>query len=106
MKKIKKRLLPLFMAVIMLLGLVPTTVIAAEVTMDLSKAEVSWDYTLTDEEGNSFSARMEFTQKIIHMATQFLPDCEKCMTIRQSVPDWAAINPSGYMGRTMFIVFA
>lgn len=56
MKKIKKRLLPLFMAVIMLLGLVPTTVIAAEVTMDLSKAEVSWDYTLTDKEGNSFSA--------------------------------------------------
>ena len=56
MKKIKKRLLPLFMAVIMLLGLVPTTAFAADVTMDLSKAEVSWDYTLTDEDGNSFSA--------------------------------------------------
>lgn len=24
--------------------------------MDLSKCEVSWDYTLTDEEGNPFSA--------------------------------------------------
>lgn len=56
MKKIKKRLLHLFMAVIMLLGLVPTTAFAADVTMELSKAEVSWDYTLTDEDGNSFSA--------------------------------------------------
>lgn len=56
MKKIKKRLLPLFMAVIMLLGLIPTTVFAADVTMDLSKCEVSWDYTLKDEEGNPFSA--------------------------------------------------
>lgn len=32
------------------------SVSAADVTMDLSKAEVSWDYTLTDEEGNAFAA--------------------------------------------------
>ena len=45
MKNIKKRLFPLFMAVVMLLGLVPMA-FAAEFTMDLSKCEVSWDYTL------------------------------------------------------------
>lgn len=56
MKKIKKRLLPLFMAIVMLLGLIPTTAFAAEVTMDLSKCEVSWDYILTDEDDNPFSA--------------------------------------------------
>lgn len=56
MKKIKKRVIPLFMAVLMLLGLIPTTAFAADVTMDLSKCEVSWDYTLTDEDGNPFSA--------------------------------------------------
>lgn len=55
MKNIKKRLFPLFMAVVMLLGLVPMA-FAAEFTMDLSKCEVSWDYTLTDKDGNPFSA--------------------------------------------------
>ena len=45
------------MAVVLLLStLLPLTVSAADVTMDLSKCEVSWDYTLTDEEGNTFSA--------------------------------------------------
>lgn len=45
------------MAVILLLStLLPLTVSAADVTMDLSNCEVSWDYTLTDEEGNTFSA--------------------------------------------------
>lgn len=56
MRKIKKRLLPFFMAMIMLLGLLPTTAFAADVTMDLSKCEVSWDYILTDREGKPFSA--------------------------------------------------
>lgn len=40
----------------MLLGILPTTAFAADVTMDLSKCEVSWDYTLTDAEGNAFTA--------------------------------------------------
>lgn len=56
MKKIKKRVIPLFMAVLMLFGLIPTTAFAADVTMDLSKCEVSWDYILTDEDGNPFTA--------------------------------------------------
>lgn len=45
------------MATLLLItGLLPMSASAAEVTMDLSKCEVSWDYTLTDEEGNPFSA--------------------------------------------------
>lgn len=44
------------MAAVMLLGILPTTAFAADVTMDLSKCEVSWDYTLTDAEGNAFTA--------------------------------------------------
>ena len=44
-----------FMAVVMLLGLVPMA-FAAEFTMDLSNVKVSWDYTLTDKDGNPFSA--------------------------------------------------
>ena len=46
-----KRIMTAFMAVIMLIStLIPLSASAAVVTMDLSKAEVSWDYTLTDEE--------------------------------------------------------
>lgn len=57
MRKTKNRLLSLLMAAVMLLGILPTTAFAAtDVTMDLSKCEVSWDYTLTDEEGNAFIA--------------------------------------------------
>ena len=56
MRKTKKRLLSLLMAAVMLLGILPTTAFAADVTMDISKCEVSWDYTLTDAEGNKFSA--------------------------------------------------
>ena len=57
MKKKKRRLLSFLMAAVMLLGILPTTAFAAvDVTMDLSKCEVSWDYTLTDEEGNPFTA--------------------------------------------------
>ncbi len=56
MRKTKKRLLSLLMAAVMLLGIVPTTAFAADVTMDISKCEVSWDYTLTDAEGNTFTA--------------------------------------------------
>lgn len=56
MIKTKKRLLSLLMAVVMLLGILPTTAFAADVTMDISKCEVSWDYTLTDAEGKTFTA--------------------------------------------------
>lgn len=56
MIKTKKRLLSLLMAAVMLLGILPTTALAADVTMDISKCEVSWDYTLTDAEGNTFTA--------------------------------------------------
>lgn len=57
MKKKKRRLLSFLMAAVMMLGILPTTAFAAvDVTMDLSKCEVSWDYTLTDEEGNPFTA--------------------------------------------------
>ena len=52
-----KRILSSVLAMILLItGLLPMSVSAADVTMDLSKAEVSWDYTLTDEEGNAFAA--------------------------------------------------
>lgn len=52
-----KRIGTALLAVLMLFtALVPLSASAAEVTMDLSKAEVSWDYTLTDYDGNKFSA--------------------------------------------------
>ena len=52
-----KRILSSVLAMILLItGLLPMSVSAADVTMDLSKAEVSWDYTLTDAEGNKFTA--------------------------------------------------
>lgn len=56
MLKTKKQLLAILLAVVTFIGILPMNAFAAEVTMDLSKAEVSWDYTLTDEEGNTFSA--------------------------------------------------
>lgn len=56
MIKTKKRLLCLLLTVVMLFGFIPTTVFAADVTMDLSKCEVSWDYVLNDEDGNAFTA--------------------------------------------------
>ena len=56
MIKAKKRLLSLLMAVVMLLGILPTTAFAADVTMDISKCEVSWDYVLNDAEGHAFTA--------------------------------------------------
>ena len=56
MRKTKNRLLSLLMAAVMLLGILPTTAFAADITMDISKCEVSWDYTLTDADGNAFIA--------------------------------------------------
>lgn len=46
----------LFAVVMLFTCLIPLTAFASEVTMDLSDVEVSWNYTLTDEEGNPFDA--------------------------------------------------
>lgn len=57
-----KRLMTALMAVVMLLSVItPISAFAADVTMDLSKAEVSWDYTLTDADGNAFTAAYGLT---------------------------------------------
>lgn len=56
MIKTRKRLFSLLMAAVMLLGAVPMTAFAADITMDLSKCEVSWDYVLNDAEGRAFTA--------------------------------------------------
>ena len=57
MKAKTKRVVTAMLAVVMLLTtLLPLTASAADVTMDLNNCHVSWDYTLTDEEGNAFSA--------------------------------------------------
>ena len=57
MKAKTKRVVTAMLAVVMLLTtLLPLTASAADVTMDLNNCHVSWDYTLTDEDGNTFSA--------------------------------------------------
>ena len=58
MKAKTKRVVTALLAAVMLLTtLLPLTASAASgVTMDLTDCHVSWDYTLTDEEGNTFSA--------------------------------------------------
>ena len=57
MKAKTKRVVTALLAAVMLLTtLLPLTASAADVTMDLSNCHVSWDYTLTDEDGNTFSA--------------------------------------------------
>ena len=62
MRSKSKRLMTALMAVVMLLSVMtPISAFAADVTMDLSKAEVSWDYTLTDADGNVFTAAYGLT---------------------------------------------
>lgn len=58
MKAKTKRVVTVLLAAVMLLTtMLPLTASAASgVTMDLTDCHVSWDYTLTDEEGNTFSA--------------------------------------------------
>lgn len=57
MKAKTKRVVTALLAVVMLLTtLLPLSASAADVTMDLNNCHVSWDYTLTDEDGNTFSA--------------------------------------------------
>ena len=54
MKAKTKRVVTALLAVVMLLTtLLPLTASAADVTMDLNNCHVSWDYTLTDEDGNT-----------------------------------------------------
>lgn len=56
-KKCKRGMTALLAAVMLLTTMLPLTASAASgVTMDLTDCHVSWDYTLTDEEGNTFSA--------------------------------------------------
>ena len=97
-----KRILSSVLAMILLItGLLPMSVSAADVTMDLSKAEVSWDYTLTDEEGNAFAAAYGFP-----LAELFLPCSAECTTIPQSGPDSHQTSLSGYTAKTMCIASA
>lgn len=57
MKAKTKRVVTALLAAVMLLTtLLPLTASAADVTMDLNNCHVSWNYTLTDEDGNTFSA--------------------------------------------------
>lgn len=57
MKAKTKRVVTALLAAVMLITtLLPLTASAADVTMDLNNCHVSWDYTLTDEDGNTFSA--------------------------------------------------
>ena len=57
MKAKTKRVVTALLAAVMLITtLLPLTASAADVTMDLNNCHVSWDYTLTDDEGNAFSA--------------------------------------------------
>ena len=57
MKAKTKRVVTALLAIVMLITtLLPLTASAADVTMDLNNCHVSWDYTLTDEDGNTFSA--------------------------------------------------
>lgn len=57
MKAKTKRVVTALLAAVMLITtLLPLTASAADVTMELNNCHVSWDYTLTDDEGNTFSA--------------------------------------------------
>lgn len=82
-----KRILSAVLAVFMLLTvLLPMSASAADVTMDLSKCEVSWDYTLTDKEGKTFSAAYGLKRKIIHSAMRSNLCGGVCTTIPQNAP--------------------
>lgn len=55
-KKSNRIMAILFATILLVTNMIPMPAFAADVTIDLSKAEVSWDYVLTDEEGNNFAA--------------------------------------------------
>ena len=80
MRSKSKRLMTALMAVVMLLSVMtPISAFAADVTMDLSKAEVSWDYTLTDADGNAFTAAYgltPFSAKSRYSRSSFAPSAD------------------------------
>ena len=77
-----KRIMTAFMAVIMLIStLIPLSASAADVTMDLSKAEVSWDYTLTDEEVEPLSGQNLLTNSKLRTVIELPPALEGASAI-------------------------
>lgn len=82
-----KRILSAVLAVFMLLTvLLPMSASAADVTMDLSKCEVSWDYTLTDKEGKTFSAAYGLKKEDNPFGYEIKP-------LRRSMHDYTAKRP-------------
>lgn len=99
-----KRILSALLAMLILItGLLPLSVFAADVTMDLSKCEVSWDFTLNDEEGNPFEAAYGIYGKDNSTGYNVLP-------MRRKMHDYTAKRPgigqNGYMDRTLSIAIA
>ena len=77
MKAKTKRVVTALLAVVMLLTtLLPLTASAADVTMDLNNCHVSWDYTLTDEDGNEIELEhldtVEYNGQTLYCVTQYL----------------------------------
>lgn len=56
MSKIRRVSSMLFAMLLFITAVLPVGVSAANGTLDLSRCEVSWDYTLTDYDGNAFTA--------------------------------------------------
>ena len=71
MKAKTKRVVTAMLAVVMLLTtLLPLTASAADVTMDLNNCHVSWDYTLTDEDGNDIE--LEYVDALEHEGQTYM----------------------------------
>ena len=82
-----KRILSAVLAVFMLVTVfLPVSASAADVTMDLSKCEVSWDYTLTDKEGKTFSAAYGLKKEDNPFGYEIKP-------LRRSMHDYTAKRP-------------
>ena len=82
-----KRILSAVPAMFMLAAmLLPMGASAADVTMDLSKCEVSWDYTLTDAEGNTFTAAYGLKEEDNPFGYEIKP-------LRRSMHDYTAKRP-------------
>ena len=106
MKAKTKRVVTAMLAVVMLLTtLLPLTASAADVTMDLNNCHVSWDYTLTDEDGNTFSAAYGLrAADDIYFNKGFSPYLSRMHDYTASLN--AETNPIGYTARTMSIASA
>lgn len=66
---------------LLLSSMLPITASAASgVTMDLTNCHVSWDYTLTDEDGNAFTAAYGVSAEDNPSVEPYRPPCEKCTT--------------------------